>query len=610
MAVVRSITRIILVSLLFLFSLSATPTHVFATGEFLADYDVQYAISPTGKTIVTQHVTLTNQLPNFYPQEYSLLLDSDKISNVIAYDDGGVITPGISVKDGKTQLTLAFNVKAIGLGKALKFSLRYEHSGIATRAGSIWEIYVPGVVNDPDIGQYSVSLAVPPTFGPAAYLSPNPANGKSWTKDQMIRGGIAGAYGAAQNFDLTLSYTLTNSGVVSQIQEVALPPNTAFQKINITELTPTPITVVSDEDGNWLARFEVGARQTVSVTAKATISTFLSARKDFKQVPVADGQYTNELHYWQTSDNQIQSLAKQYPTPGKIYEYVANTLQYDFSKVNAPATRLGAAGVLKEPDKAVCMEFTDLFIAIARAAGIPARRVVGYAYTSNPKLRPLSLVSDVLHAWPEYYDKQKNVWIPVDPTWANTTGGVDYFTKLDFNHIAFAINGNDSVLPYPAGYYRAPDKSSRDVSVEFAATDTKDRAANVTTSIEFPTAVGAGTRVDGAIIVKNTGGESAYNIAVNVMSEPDVIRVTETIAELLPYAIVRVPISGVFAQTLTSKPAIIRARINDTTVTHSFSIKPLYWLVGIGVLLLVCAILVFLKLVQLLLWKKHNSKKH
>ena len=189
------------------------PSRVLAVGEFQADYDVQYAISPAGKTIVTQHVTLTNKLSNFYPQKYSLLLDSDKISNVIAYDDGGVITPAISVKDGKTDLTLSFNTKALGVGKSTKFSLRYEHAGVASKNGSIWEVYVPGVVNDPDVGTYEVTLSVPPTFGEIAYLSPYPANDRKWTKDQMIQGGISAAYGKKQQYAVHLTYSLQNNSI-------------------------------------------------------------------------------------------------------------------------------------------------------------------------------------------------------------------------------------------------------------------------------------------------------------------------------------------------------------------------------------------------------------
>lgn len=603
----RAFIRTCLTGLMLVFALAVVP-QASASGEFQADYDVQYAIAPTGKTIVTQRVTLTNNLANFYPQEYTLLLDSDKIHNVIAYDDGGIITPVISVKDGKTSIALTFNVKAIGLGKTLPFSLRYEHNGVASKNGSIWEVYIPGVVNDPDIGDYTVSLAVPPTFGPAAYLSPLPANGRSWSKEQMIRGGIAGAYGSAQNFDLSLSYTLSNSGITPVFQDIALPPETAYQKVTIRSLDPSPLTVHADGDGNWLARYQVNPRQSLAVTAKATVSTYLSPRKDFPPAADTKASTLKEDRYWQTKDPSIVKLASQYDTPRKIYDYVSTALRYDYSKINGPAPRMGAIDALKEPSKAVCMEFTDLFIAIARAAGIQARRVVGYAYTNNPKLRPLSLVSDVLHAWPEYYDAESRVWVPVDPTWANTTGGVDYFTKLDFNHITFAINGADSVTPYPAGYYHASDAPGRDVSVEFSQNPKEDGAANVVTSIEFPEQVSAGARVNGALVITNKGSRSAYAIDVSAVSEPAAIKILDTIPELLPYAVVRIPLSGVFEQTVTTKPGQIHARVGDVTLTHSFRIRPLYWLIGIGVATLVVSIMLFVKIIRMTIWK--TSHKH
>ena len=112
---------------------------------------------------------------------------------------------------------------------------------------------------------------------------------------------------------------------------------------------------------------------------------------------------------------------------------------------------MGALSALNNPTSAVCLEFTDLFVALSRAAGIPAREIDGYAYTNNAHDRPLSLTEDVLHAWPEYYDFDKKAWIMVDPTWGNTTGGIDYFNALDFDHIAFVIKGENSGYPIPAG---------------------------------------------------------------------------------------------------------------------------------------------------------------
>ncbi len=63
----------------------------------------------------------------------------------------------------------------------------------------------------------------------------------------------------------------------------------------------------------------------------------------------------------------------------------------------------------------------------------------------------MSLVKDVLHAWPEYYDESKKTWIMIDPTWGNTTHGMDYFSSLDFEHITFVIKGLSSTYPVPAG---------------------------------------------------------------------------------------------------------------------------------------------------------------
>src|SRR5258707_13577173 len=103
------------------------------------------------------------------------------------------------------------------------------------------------------------------------------------------------------------------------------------------------------------------------------------------------------------------------------------------------------------------MEFTDLFIAMARAAGIRAREINGYAYTENKDSEPLSLVADVLHSWPEYWDKYNKEWILVDPTWGNTTHGIDFFHKLDLRHFTFVIHGVNSEFPLSPGSYKLSD---------------------------------------------------------------------------------------------------------------------------------------------------------
>jgi transglutaminase-like putative cysteine protease len=60
-------------------------------------------------------------------------------------------------------------------------------------------------------------------------------------------------------------------------------------------------------------------------------------------------------------------------TPENIYKFVTNNLSYNYYRVKPDVERLGAKDALANPDEAICTEFTDLFITLARSAGIPAR---------------------------------------------------------------------------------------------------------------------------------------------------------------------------------------------------------------------------------------------
>ena len=421
-----------------------------AAGEFAADYDVFYAVAPTGTTIVTTKVHLTNKLTNLYAREYSIVFDSTRIKNVIAYDDGGQITPQISQENEKTTITLAFNTQVVGVGKKLSFTLRFENDDIAHKLGSIWEVNIPGISDDPDLSSYFAGISVPPSFGPLAYMSPPPEDGRRWNKDQVTNGGVSIAYGTKQQFLLQLAYFIQNSGLTKKDVEIALPPDTAFQKVTIASLDPAPLEITRDQDGNWLARYTLGPNEKQDVNARIYVAITLSPRSGWKSQIDTD-TYTKPQRYWESTDLTILGAARKLQNPEQIFQYVVNTLSYDYTRVNQNPIRKGARGALAAANTAICMEFTDLFIALSRAAGIPAREVIGFAYTTNTKLRPLSLVTDVLHSWPEYYDIDRELWIPVDPTWTDTTGGIDYFSKLDFNHIAFAIRGERSDYPYPAG---------------------------------------------------------------------------------------------------------------------------------------------------------------
>lgn len=586
------------------------PSTAQAAGEFQADYTVQYAIAPSGLTIVTQNITLTNKQTNLYPEKYSIVIDSTKIKNVLAYDSNQIVPTDISQKDGKTEIILTFNDKVVGLGKQLTFTLRFENGDIAERNGSIWEVNIPGIAPDADIASYNVSLSVPGVFGPNAYMTPLPASAGRWNREQMMAGGISAAYGASQTFDLHLSYYLENPQVTAQHSEIALPPDTGYQTVVIESLDPKPTTVTRDVDGNWLAEYTLLPGQRLSIEASVNINVLLVPKDGYTDDLPDQKLYTSAQKYWETDNAQIQALAKKYTTPRAIYTYVSKTLGYNVKRVVQTPIRKGAVVALNSPEDSVCMEFTDLFIAIARAAGIPAREAVGYAYTTNSRLRPLSLVADVLHAWPEYYDSDRKLWVPIDPTWANTTGGVNYFDKLDFNHIVFAIYGKSSDYPYPAGFYRKSGKTTKDVTVTFANSRFTQPTRKLTTRISFPKLVTAGIASRGSVTVENTAGAAMPSASIVIQSTPVDVAIMKTETNIPPYATLTYPLTVKIPNYFAGGNGRISAMVNGETQQYVFTIQPItaYFILPILCFSGILVILLILTIRKAHLWK--HRKKH
>ncbi len=550
-------------------------TAIYAA-DFQADYDTQYAVSPTGTTIVTQNITLTNKQSNLYPKQYTISIDGKNIKNVIAYDQKGVITPKITQQGKTTDITVQFNEKVVGIDKKLMFNIRYENGDIARQLGNIWEIHIPGVENDDSLGEYTVSLQTPTSFPANAYMTPLPASGSRWTKEQLIHGGINAAYGEFQSYVASLTYPLENDTLSAKLLTITLPADNAYQTISIDSVTPKPKEMKKDGDGNWIASFELAAKQSVDVHAKIHIQTYNKPKSTYTETPADLTEYLKQARYWETQNSAIQELAKTYTTPRAIYNYVVGKLQYLTN--NSDTVRKGAAAALADPETSVCTEFTDLFIAIARAAGIPAREVIGYAYTTDTRLRPLLTGSDVLHAWPEYYDTVRKQWIQIDPTWAHTTGGINYFDVFDFNHIAFVIHGLSSETPYPAGSYKEGTVPRKNVSVSFAPVVKTSTNASFRTTFLLPSNVQAGRSLDGSIQIENLGNVTAQEVNIIVDANPYILHRTKTEASVPPFGIMTVPVHIPITNYAATDKGTITVSVNGETTSFTYTVTPMYWL--------------------------------
>lgn len=554
---------------------------LFAKGEIESSQHVFYQVLENGKTKVRHEVKLTNLTTNYYASEYTLFLGYSDIDTIAAFDSQGPLKTDITPKDSGTDIHLLFNDQVVGKGKVLAFTLSYVTSETASKNGSIWEVNIPRVKNSEDLSDYTISLSVPSSFGKPAYSKPtlgdrSVSSGLTFSKEEVLRG-ISVAFGEYQIFDFTLSYHLRNSRLYPVITEIALPPQTSYQEILLDRLEPAPLTVYEDADGNWLATYRLEASQKLDITAsgKAKIIPFPTFAASSQKENLAD--YLKPQKYWETLDPKIRQKAKELKNPRAIYDYIVNTLTYDYARIDKNLPRAGAAAVLSEPQSAICMEFTDLFVALARSAGIPAREVDGFAYAKNSKLRPLSLVKDILHAWPEYYDKEKNTWIAVDPTWGNTSG-IDYFDAFDFNHVAFVIKGTDSGYPSPAGSYKeSDDLSKQDVEVVFAKDNTFTERRSIGITVDFGDKVLAGFPLNGRILIANEGNKRIDGDVFSFSSSgllPAAQKVkVETIA---PFGKTIVPITFKSPSYFDMFTTEAKASFANKEISQTIHIRPLY----------------------------------
>lgn len=515
---------------------------VLAEGEFNSDFDVTYKVKENGITEVSSRITLTNVFSNLYATSYSLVLDSINPTNIKSFNGLGQVYQTEVKKEGsKTNITVNFPDAVVGKDKSRTFWVNYDESSFAIRTGEVWEISIPRLAEEADFGSYYVNLIVPNSLGQEAYISPTPRSKNTendnqvyrFNKDDVRSTGITAGFGQFQVFSFNLNYHLENPLAKEAETQITLPPDTAFQKIYYQNINPRPTAMEVDSDGNWIAKYKLKARERVDVVANGHVQIFASLRPFGKPTEDSLNENLGETEFWQTNNSQILALAKSLRTPKAIYDYVSSNLKYDYTRVKANVERLGSVEALNNPNSAICMEFTDLFIALSRAAGIPAREVNGFAYTENPDIQPLSLVNDVLHAWPEYYDSKLGAWIPVDPTWESTTGGVDYFSKLDLRHFTFVIHGKSATKPYAAGSYKLGSNPQKDVFVSFGNLP-QERNSKISVSVKLEGWIPLiSNKLD--VLVSNPGPSAVYNLKPRIFFDDKDIRSSEEIQVLLPF---------------------------------------------------------------------------
>jgi len=159
--------------------------------------------------------------------------------------------------------------------------------------------------------------------------------------------------------------------------------------------------------------------------------------------------YTRFERFVESADPKIVEIANQvagdetnpYRIARKFYDYVIDTANYKLlGKGLLGAKYLATNGVGE------CGDYASLFIALARAKGIPARPVVGYWAISG---------TDQTHVWAEFYIEGLG-WIPVDPTIGQDQKRDYYFGNMDNRRVILNKGFNVKLTPPGPDNFIAP----------------------------------------------------------------------------------------------------------------------------------------------------------
>ncbi len=264
-------------------------------------------------------------------------------------------------------------------------------------------------------------------------------------------------------YQVVRTLTITNTDAQVDLLRVWLPSVVTWDsQTDITHIatTPNPSNVSKDEQYSnsvtfWEFHDNPGKGSSVVIKEEFNYTCYQVGNKVYpSQVGTYDKAssdyqlFTRPEKYIESDDARIKELAGQlqqgktnsYATAGAIYDWVIDNLTY--RKVGG----LKGAKFALENGYGECGDYSALFTALCRAAGIPARTVVGRWATSSP---------DDWHVWAEFYLPGYG-WLPVDPTDADLNNkGRACFGNLDNKRLI--LDKSFTIVLQPSPAFLKPD---------------------------------------------------------------------------------------------------------------------------------------------------------
>lgn len=276
---------------------------------------------------------------------------------------------------------------------------------------------------------------------------------------------------------ITLTHEVKTSGkgLLKNLDVIiAVPQQMPQQKIISVQFSPPNFQKVSDRWNQDFMKFnyqniEPARPVQTLMEVEAEISeityyifpdqcgTLQDIPKEIKKVYTADGsKYLLDDPSIKDLSAKIAGTEKNpYWVTRKIFDYVRNSLEYQLEG------GWNVAPFVLKRGTGSCSEYTFSFIALCRAAGVPARYVGAIVVRGDD-----ASIDDVFHRWPEVYLPNYG-WIPMDPQGGDKALARDRILNIGHLSNRFLITtqgGGDS--EYIGWYYNTFESYQIDPQLE------------------------------------------------------------------------------------------------------------------------------------------------
>lgn len=346
-------------------------------------------------------------------------------------------------------------------------------------------------------------------------------------------------------YTVTINYVIQNAGPTNALnvqaskiylfdnvsgfaQQQILSENVALDGVLVTP------TITEDADNRWftlpLGNINNGQSKTITVTQVIKLTSV-----DFSVNPDSVGTtipseltvYTEPVDgLYESDDPGIQSLAQSltentdnpYYKAMQIFDWLLENMTY----VRQTSEHGALYGFTNKSGD--CTEYANLFVAMARSVGIPAKGIAGNAYLNlyNISAGPTD-INETGHAWAIFYVPNYG-WLPADGVWPLVVGS---FGEIDYAHVVGAVTGGDGVVSDGVIRWPGPGGVSTNWSYQGTEPDVSSIVSgSISPEVLLDLTVAAGSTITDDIMtltveVKNLGQSIATDLTADVVLDPD-----------------------------------------------------------------------------------------